>query len=150
MTTWADFRHEAPAFAEYVRGRFEQHGVALLATLREDGAPRISGLEPILTDGNLWLGMMPGSVKGGDLRRDGRFALHSATIDKDVSDGDVKISGTATRVDARDDPDAPDIGREADLFRADLAEVASVRVGGDHLVIESWRPGEGVVTRRRT
>lgn len=149
MTTWAAFRAEAPEFADYVRSRFEMHGLGLLATLRRDGSPRISGLEPIFSGEELWFGMMPGSRKGEDLRRDGRFALHNATTDKEVSEGDVKVNGTAVPVDDRDAPGVPDVGQEAALFRADLSGVASARVGGDHLVIENWRPGRGVVTRRR-
>jgi hypothetical protein len=40
-----------------------------LATLRRDGSPRISGTEVEFTDGQVWLGMMPGSLKALDLRR---------------------------------------------------------------------------------
>lgn len=145
---WSEFAAQAPDFAQFVRGRIEEHGLALLATLAADGSPRISGIEPMFTAGDLWLGMMPNSVKGRDLRRDGRLALHNATIDKDVAHGDVKIFGVAVPVDEGRPPQL-EIGGEADLFRVDLVRVSSVRVGGDHLVIETWRPGRGVETRRR-
>lgn len=56
---------------------------ATLATLRRDGSPRISGTEVVFDDeaGEIYLGMMPGSVKALDLRRDPRLALHSPTVD---------------------------------------------------------------------
>lgn len=147
--SWRSFEEEAPDFARYVRGRIEQHGLGLLATIAADGAPRISGIEPVFSGGHLWFGMMPGSVKGRDLRRDGRFALHNATTDKEVTEGDVKIHGVATLVDDRGAPGIPDVGAEADLFRADLTRVASIRVATDHLVIEVWRPGRAVERQDR-
>ena len=68
----------------------------MLATLRRDGSPRISGIEVTFADGQLWLGMMPDSRKALDLQRDPRFALHSAPLDADLKDGDAKISGRAS------------------------------------------------------
>ena len=38
-----------------------------LATLRRDGSPRISGTEAHIVDGQIVLGMMPGSMKARDL-----------------------------------------------------------------------------------
>ena len=149
MATWQDFQREAPDFAAYVRSRIETHGLALLATLRADGAPRISGLEPIFHDDELWFGMMPNSRKGADLRRDGRFALHNATIDKDVSEGDIKINGVAILQDSQDNRSLPEIGGEGDLFAARLTSVSSIKVAGDHLLIETWRPGQPVASQER-
>src|SRR5207245_11850 len=85
----------APDLAPLARARFEATGLGLLATLRRDGSPRISGIEPLFTSDELWLGMMPGSRKVTDLLRDPRFALHSATEDKQVTHGDARISGRA-------------------------------------------------------
>jgi hypothetical protein len=55
--------------------RFEATGLGLLATLRADGSPRVSGLEPLFALGELWFGMMPESRKALDLLRDPRFAI---------------------------------------------------------------------------
>ena len=38
-----------------------------MATVRRDGAPRISGTEITFRAGQLWLGGMPGSLKCRDL-----------------------------------------------------------------------------------
>jgi hypothetical protein len=55
--------------------------VALLGTLRRDGSPRISPVEPYLWEGQLLIGAMAWSPKAADLRRDLRYVLHSAVID---------------------------------------------------------------------
>ncbi|MGH2405330.1 MAG: pyridoxamine 5'-phosphate oxidase family protein, partial [bacterium] len=52
--------------------------MAYLATLRGDGAPRVHPVTPIVGEGRLFLFMEPTSPKGHDLRRDGRYALHSS------------------------------------------------------------------------
>lgn len=155
MTSWNDFHAAAPELADAVRARFEAHGLALLATLRRDGSPRISGIEPLFALDELWLGMMDGSRKAADLRRDPRLALHNATVDKDVADGDAKIGGQAVEV--TDEPTLASFaaalkeatGHDAGsgpfhLFRVDVREVSFLRPGADHLVIESWREGAAV------
>ena len=155
MATWAEVELAAPELAAFVRGRFEAHGLAILATIRADGSPRISPLETVFAIGELWLGMMPDSFKALDLQRDPRFALHAATIDKGVVDGDAKLSGRAVEV-----LDEPTIKRYRQafaaesgyppppgpfhLFRADVTELSTVRVAGDHLDIDWWREGAGV------
>lgn len=157
MVSWSEALHAAPQLADAVRARFEAHGLGLLATLRQDGSPRISGLEPLFALDELWLGMMPGSRKAADLLRDPRFALHSATTDRQVTDGDARVSGQAVVVeDAATTAGfleafqaqtgyAPPPG-PFHLFRADVNELSLVRPGGDHLAIEWWRAG-GTVTR---
>lgn len=146
---WDEFARQEPDFAAYVERRIEEHGLALLATLDADGGPRISGIEPIFAGGQMWLAMMPRSRKGADLRRDGRFALHNATVDKDVTQGDVKINGLARLLEGDERVGAPDVGDQADLFGVDLTRVSSIRVGDAHLVMEHWRPGEALTRRTR-
>ncbi|HEX7277196.1 MAG TPA: pyridoxamine 5'-phosphate oxidase family protein [Acidimicrobiales bacterium] len=156
MATWSDVEVAAPELAETVRRRFEAYGLGLMATIRRDGSPRISPVEPLFADGELWLGMMPDSRKAADLLRDPRFALHCATVDKNVAEGDVKVAGRAVPVEDEADftrfleafkaatgyaPGAP--GSFA-LFTADVREMSTLKPAGDHLDIESWREGRGV------
>lgn len=153
MASWSDVRASTPGLAEAVEARFNAHGLALLATWRRDGFPRISGVEPLFTMGELWLGMMPGSRKAADLQRDDRLALHSATADKNVTEGDAKVTGRAVEVtdeatkqeylrhfaDANGDaPSGP-----FHLFRVEVTELALIRPDADRLVIDSWRQGAG-------
>ncbi|MEA2686255.1 MAG: hypothetical protein QOE93_1450 [Actinomycetota bacterium] len=155
MATWSDVEAAAPELAATVKARFEAFGLGLLATVRKDGSPRISGVEPLFALGELWLGMMPGSRKALDLGRDPRFALHNATTDKNVTDGDAKIGGSVVAV-----QDEAEFARFLEafaaatgyppppgsfpLFKADVWEVSTVKPAGDHLDIESWREGRGV------
>ena len=158
MASWAEIETAAPELAARARATFDAHKHKVLATLRRDGSPRISGIEASFADGQLWLGMMPGSRKALDLRRDPRLALHSASVDppEDPSGwaGDAKLSGRAVEV---DDPallermGAGEEAGEAHLFRVDVAELVHTRVGepADHLVIELWREGRGLRIVRR-
>ena len=72
-----------PDFARRVRETFAVRKHATLATVRKDGSPRISGTEVEFDDdaGEVYLGMMPGSVKAADLARDPRLAIHCPTVD---------------------------------------------------------------------
>jgi hypothetical protein len=155
MASWSEVERAAPELAGAVKERFEAYGLALLATLRRDGSPRISGLEPLFASGELWLGMMPDSRKADDLLRDPRFALHNATTDKAVTNGDVKVNGRAVPVEGEAGTDAFRAAFKAHtgtdipagpirLFRADVTDISSLRPGpgGDHLIIEWWREGE--------
>jgi hypothetical protein len=69
--------------------------VALLGTLRRDASPRISPVEPAVTQGRLLIGAMAWSGKAADLRRDPRYVLHSAVTDPDSGEGELKLSGAA-------------------------------------------------------
>ena len=158
MANWSEVETAAPELAARVRATMDAHKHKVLATLRRDGSPRVSGIEATFNDGELWLGMMPGSRKATDLRRDPRLALHSTSVDPTEDDpsawpGDAKVAGRAVEV---DDPallerlGAGEGGGGAHLFRVDLTEVVHTRVGepADHLVIEVWRDGAGL--RRMT
>lgn len=155
MATWAQIEAEVPDLAGRARALFDAHVHKTLATLRRDGAPRISGTEIIVAEGEIWFGSMWKAVKALDLRRDPRFALHSGSIDPPDWAGDAKIAGRAVEV---DDPEV--IARVVTqappgplhLFRADITELSVVRLGDppDHLVIESWHPGRGHETLTRT
>jgi len=67
----------------------------MLGTLRRDGSPRISPVEPYLIEGQLLVGAMAWSTKVADLRRDPRYVLHSAMVDPDSGEGEFKLYGSA-------------------------------------------------------
>lgn len=153
MATWAEFAAEQPDMAAFVQGRFAADRHALLATLRKDGSPRISGVEPDFTRGELWAGMMFDSLKSKDLRRDPRFALHCMSTTASVAEaGDAKISGTAEFWMDKADYLKDLFDRtgwnpsELDLFRFNVTEVVQITTEGDEMVVLSWHEGRG--TRR--
>ena len=90
---WDGFAAQAPELAALARGRFEESGVCLIGTIRKDGSPRISPIEPFIVRGELMLGMMWQSRKALDLVRDPRIVVHSSVAGRDGSEGDVKLYG---------------------------------------------------------
>jgi Pyridoxamine 5'-phosphate oxidase len=145
MTAWQDVERVEPEFARRVRELFDAHRHKTVATLRGDGSPRISGIEATFEDGELAFGSMPNARKGADLRRDPRFALHSATVDPVEGSeaqwpGEAKISGRATHVGPTTE------GPDGDRFYADIAEVVPthLNVEATKLVVEWWTPTQGL------
>jgi len=151
MASWTEFASAEPELARRVEERFGIRKHKTLATLRQDGSPRISGIEVEFVDGELYLGMMPGSLKLHDLERDPRLAVHSPTEDPPPSNpsgwaGEAKLAGYAREDDF---PDTPVPG--ARRFRLDITEAVLTHLNeaGDRLVIESWHPERGTARLER-
>ncbi|MGB6049275.1 MAG: pyridoxamine 5'-phosphate oxidase family protein, partial [Rhodococcus sp. (in: high G+C Gram-positive bacteria)] len=99
MATWTEFATAAPAMSAAVAARLTAHKHHVLATLRKDGSPRVSGTEVVFTeDGLLRLDSMPNALKAVDLQRDPRFALHANPGHHTMDGGDAKLSGTAVEL----------------------------------------------------
>ena len=152
MPAWTDFEAAAPELAAEVRSRLDAHTHKTLATIRRNGAPRISGTETELRDGELWIGSMWQARKAKDLQRDPRFALHSGSDDPPDWTGDAKLAGVVEEI---TDPDrVQEVNGDkappgpSHLFRLDVEEVSVVKLNdaGDGIVIEVWTPQHG--TRR--
>ena len=99
MITWTQFTEKQPALAETGRGQFYQHGLGLgfLATVRADGGPRVHPVCPVISAAGLHVLILPGP-KRGDLRRDGRYSLHSETYPPPREDDGFAVSGRAAEV----------------------------------------------------
>jgi hypothetical protein len=95
--SWQTFEEEDPELAAFGLERLAGR-VAYLATVRQDGSPRVHPVTPIIGQGHMFLFMEPTSPKGNDLRRDGRYALHSSVGDPSGSGGEFFISGQARLV----------------------------------------------------
>jgi hypothetical protein len=143
MTSWHEVEADAPEFARRVRDRFDAGTNKTVATLRADGSPRISGLELQFENGEVTFGMMDGSRKLADVRRDPRIAVHCPTLEPPDNNadwlGEAKLAGVA--VPAGRVEDVPD----GSAFLIDITEVVLTYLGtpADHLVIESWHPRRG-------
>ena len=85
----------APEIARLGMARLTSVRLALLGTLRRDGSPRISPIEPYFAEGQLLIGAMAWSAKAGDLRRDPRYVLHSVVTGPDSGEGELKLYGPA-------------------------------------------------------
>jgi hypothetical protein len=162
--SFAEMEQEVPPLATRARERFGATGLSLLVTLRADGWPRLSPVEPLILDGQLYMGMMPGSSKSRDLGRDPRCLVHSTIADKDGSEGEVKLYAVARRIRQEDEIERYCVALEQaigwrpkgpldfDLWVMDL-------VSGVHQFFtpsestqtsEVWRPGRGLRSETRT
>ena len=168
MTDWTTFAATEPELAARARTILTSTVNCVLGTLMRDGSPRLSGIDPFFVDDQLWIGCMPDSRKGADLRRDPRFSLHAVPWESrrlrpdatDPGDADAKITGTAHLVEDdalrlatfgafavdRGFDEAPD----GELFSISLHRVVAVWVADDQLVIDRWTADGGRKTIRRS
>lgn len=157
---WSDIEHAQPRLAGLGQERLIGPGVVLVATIRQDGTPRLSPVEPLLLDGHLWLSMMWQSTKARDLLRDPRILVHSVISSRDGTEGEFKVRGTAR---AERDPALqrryadtvatklgwnPEPGR-FHLFAIDISEVTFISynpaTGDQH--VARWPPGREFIRR---
>ena len=140
MVTWKEFAAAEPDLAEVGRSLLFQFnvGLAFLATVRRDGAPRLHPVCPVLSDDRLFVLIIPASPKRHDLRRDGRYALQTFPQPKPGSD-EFFIAGKAVGV---DDPAVrAAILRDA-KHMADASEIA-FELWIEHVMHTRW---ENVLT----
>jgi len=122
MARWDDLEAADPELARAARELLAVpgFGFAYLATVGRDGGPRIHPINLAWADGRLFAFIVP-SPKLDDLRRDGRFALHS-TGSADVDD-ELAIRGRARVV---DDPTS----------RSQALAACPFVPGEDHVLVE--------------
>ena len=142
--SWRDLEAAAPDLAREGWSRFERTKVAMLGTIREDGSPRISPVQPYLIAGELVVGVMP-SPKLDDLRRDPRCVLHSSVSDLDGSEGEFKIHGRVVSTEEGAILEAEGtwwFGRPRDRFEAFTIDV-------DEAILVTWDTGQDTMRSSR-
>src|SRR2546422_1033339 len=92
MVTWKEFAAAEPDLADVGRSLLYQFkvGLAFLATVRQDGAPRLHPVCPVLSNGRLFVLITPTSPKRYDLLRDGKRSYRF---------GEVGVMSTKRRYD---------------------------------------------------
>ncbi len=157
MLDWRDVEQGAPELARLGHARLAAARLVMLGTLRRDGSPRISPVEPCIVDGRLLVGAMTWSGKAADLRRDPRYVLHSVVSGPDSSEGELKLYGLAVEVD-------PSLRAAAETwwsaYPREKAIAFSLRIGQalfvawdiDHgvMAVHQWSPRRGYRHRTRT
>ena len=140
MVTWKEFAAAEPDLADVGRSLLFQFkvGLAFLATVRKDGAPRLHPVCPVLSSDRLFVLILPTSPKRHDLLRDGRYALQTFPQPKPGSD-EFYIVGKAVGVD--DPAIRAAILRDA-KHMADASEIA-FELWIDHVMYTRW---ENVLT----
>jgi hypothetical protein len=126
MVTWTEFAAAEPDLADVGRSLLFQFkvGLAFLATVRQDGAPRLHPVCPVLSSDRLFMLIIPTSPKRHDLLRDGRYALQTFPQPKPGSD-EFYIAGKAVGV---DDP----------AVRAAILRDAKHMADPSEIVFELW------------
>jgi hypothetical protein len=142
---WAALRLTEPELAGRIRARFDAHLHHVLGTLRPDGAPRLSGTEVTIDDERVTLGMMGGSRKLEDVRRDPRVELHSAPLEADMAEGDARLGGLLRHI-----GDGSEEHPGATFFELQLTFATLLTVEDGGLVFRTWRPVRGVRVVRRS
>jgi hypothetical protein len=94
---WREVEQGAPEIAHLGLARLGAVPVAMLGTVRPDGSPRISPIEPYLVNGQILVGAMTWSKKASDLHRDPRNALHSVVTGADSGEGELKLHRSAVQ-----------------------------------------------------
>jgi len=156
VTSWADLERGDPELAALGRSRFDAAHVALIGTVRPDGSPRISPVEPYLLEGQLVIGVMR-SAKADDLAREARCTIHSVVTKPDGGEPEFKVAG---RVVVTSDPRivSAEAGwwagrpREvATVYAIDIDEAVSVTsdIERGRIRIVRWRPSAGSTVTER-
>jgi uncharacterized pyridoxamine 5'-phosphate oxidase family protein len=156
---WAEVEATQPRLATVGLEKLGEPGVVLVGTVRRDGSPRITPVEPFFWEGELWLMMGRGSWKARDLMRDPRVVVHSIVTSPDGKAGEYKVRGRAV---VEEDADVNEQVAEAvanakdytpvpgkfHLFRVDADDVTFVRWGEDNdQYLTRWPPGVEQVRR---
>ena len=142
--SWQALEEKNPELAAFGASRL--HGqVAYLATIRQDGSPRVHPMTPIIGQGHLFVFMEPTSPKGHDLRRDGRYALHCGVGDTSGASGEFNIRGQAHFIDNPElralavqlAPYSP--AERYILFEFSLESAASTVYEGEGIIRQRWQ-----------
>ena len=95
MATWGQLLGVAPEIGRIGAALLEKHGLAYLATVRADGAPRVHPVCPFVIDGRLYVATPHTSPKARDQLRDPRIVLHLLPGE---NDDEFRIRGRARSV----------------------------------------------------
>jgi hypothetical protein len=151
---WDEFAAACPELAALGEERLRERELCLVGTLRRNGWPRISPVEPEFVDGELMLGMMWRSPKALDLLRDPRLVVHSVVSDRMGSEGDFKLYGRAVSIEDSDrrtryrealkaridwEPEEPNYH----VFAVDVDSAGFVIFSGDRYGL-AWDPERGL------
>ena len=157
MSSWRDLERGAPSIAQLGEQRLGLARVALLGTLRKDGSPRISPVEPYVSHGHLIFGAMSWSLKTSDLLRDPRCVLHSAVTAPDAGEAEFKLYGRAIEA-PKEIGDACSRGwwqaqppGTAVVFALTIEQATLIEweLERAEMIVRRWSPRDGFIETRR-
>jgi hypothetical protein len=150
---WSEIAARQAVLGDIAHDKLIRPGAVLVGTVTRAGSARISGAEPLIMDGELWLSMMQTSMKARDLRRDPRIQLHSLISGPEPAP-ELKVRGAVVEETSRDVQELyaaaaeaglgwrPVVG-EFTLFRVDVRDVTYIgfdsETGAQH--VARWPAG---------
>jgi hypothetical protein len=149
LAAWEEFARDDGETAELARRIFSKYGIAYLATVRDNGWPRLHPVSPAIVGGKIVLGIIPGTPKLRDLESDGRCVLHGLP---GPGDAEICLTGIARRLPEADvdhlieiAPPNIRLARDTPLFELDLGRVncTTYRPGPDDRPVPTktrWTP----------
>jgi hypothetical protein len=143
---WAAFESDAPDVAAEARQALESSDVAQIGTVRADGSPRISNVQPSVVAGRLFVGMLWMSTKARDLLRDPRLVLRNPICTNEGNEREITLRGRALAVDDGDSRMAfvaavtgTTTWRDPfHLFAVDIGSCSIVGYGGGRQRVRLW------------
>jgi len=120
--SWAVFSDQAPEIAEFGLSRIDGK-VCYLATVRENGVPRIHPVTALVGNGRCFIFAQPDSSKVRDFQRNAEFNLHCSMSDSSGSSGEFQFTGSA-------------VLNESDSDRLFAESICSYRPSGSFLLYE--------------
>jgi hypothetical protein len=150
---WAEVEARQPRLAGVGLDKLNSPGVVLVGTVRRDGSPRITPVEPFFWEGELWLMMGLDSWKAKDLMRDPRVLVHSIVTSPEGKAGEYKVRGRAVLEEGghlnqsvaaavANQKDYTPVPGKFHLLRVDIEEITFVRWDGDNdQYLTRWPPG---------
>jgi hypothetical protein len=142
--TWRKFEAGAPAMAAFGREQFSSR-IALIGTIRRDGSPRLSCIDPFIMEGDLYLGMMWRSYKALDLLRDPRIVIRNAICSNAGDEVELTLRGRVVEI---GDPQVrqrfiamtgtPWKEPHFHLFSVDIESAACVAYGAGEQSVSLW------------
>jgi hypothetical protein len=147
MATWHELETAEPEIAA-AGWALLSRGIAYLATVRADGAPRVHPVTPIRSGDQLYVSVGSSTVKLPDLRRDPRYALHALPGEDDeefyISGAVHEESDPAIKRQAHEDapftPRHEDPLMAFDIERCLWSRWVNVGQPGTYPVRKVWRP----------
>jgi hypothetical protein len=155
QVSWRDLDAAVPRLAAVGVARLIP--VAMLGTVRPDGSPRISPIEPHLHAGELLIGAMAWSQKAADLKMDPRYVLHSLVTGPDTGEAEFKLYGSAVLSDHASHRSVA--GAWWSRYSADAAQIFELRLdaavyvtwdtSAQLMIVEGWSTRRGYTEYRR-
>lgn len=153
--SWKRLASDVPEIAAAAEAEFRRTSMALVGTVRVDGSPRISAVNPCIIDDSIYLGMMWRSRKARDLQRDNRIVLHNAICTNSGNEVEISLRGRAIEV---FDPAVvtwfvaavaatTEWRDKFHLFQVEVVEAAMVSYGNGLQTVRLWPSGK---SRTRT